>query len=197
MIAAFCALLAAILFSPSYASAQNFTIQGSVKTEKGEPVPGATIILSGTQQGVTTDAQGNFSLRLAKKPAADASLLVSYLGYKSQTLPIGSRTSFDIVLQEESTSMDEVVVVGYGYVRRVDLTGSVASVNTEEMQKAPVRSFDEALAGRVAGVQVTSSEGEPGSSVNIMTMETEYKLVFGIYPPNPGEKLRAENCFKR
>ena len=114
MIAAFCALLAAILFSPSYASAQNFTIQGSVKTEKGEPVPGATIILSGTQQGVTTDAQGNFSLRLAKKPAADASLLVSYLGYKSQTLPIGSRTSFDIVLQEESTSMDEVVVVGYG-----------------------------------------------------------------------------------
>ena len=93
MIAAFCALLAAILFSPSYASAQNFTLQGSVKTEKGEPIPGATIILSGTQQGVTTDAQGNFLLRLAKKPAADASLLVSYLGYKSQTLPIGSRSS--------------------------------------------------------------------------------------------------------
>ena len=81
MIAAFCALLTAILFSPSYASAQNFTIQGSVKTEKGAPVPGATIILSGTQQGVTTDAQGNFSLRLAKKPAADASLLASYQGY--------------------------------------------------------------------------------------------------------------------
>lgn len=74
----------------------------------------------------------------------------------------------DVALAEDTSEIDEVVVVGYGYVRRVDLTGSVASVNTEEMQKAPVRSFDEALAGRVAGVQVTSSEGEPGSSVNII-----------------------------
>ena len=97
---AFCALLAAIVFSPSYASAQNFTLQGSVKTEKGEPVPGATVIVSGTQLGATTDAQGNFSLRMAKKPAADASIVISYLGYTSQTIPIGNRTTFEVVHQE-------------------------------------------------------------------------------------------------
>ena len=128
MIMAFCALLAAIVFSPSYASAQNFTLQGSVKTEKGEPVPGATVIVSGTQLGATTDAQGNFSLRMAKKPAADASIVISYLGYTSQTIPIGNRTTFEVVLQEESTAMDEVVVVGYGTVRKKDRTGALSTV---------------------------------------------------------------------
>lgn len=167
MIAAFCALLAAILFSPSYASAQNFTIQGSVKTEKGEPVPGATIILSGTQQGVTTDAQGNFSLRLAKKPAADASLLVSYLGYKSQTLPIGSRTSFDIVLQEESTSMDEVVVVGYGTMRKKDLTGSLSSIGGEAILNRQTPTISQALQGAMPGVTVTRTNSAPGGSATI------------------------------
>ena len=116
-IAAFCALLAAIVFAPSYASAQNFTLKGSVKTGEGDPIAGATVILSGTQQGVTSDAQGNFTLSLTRKPAADASLIVSYLGYKSQTLPVGNRTMFDVVLTEEATAMDEVVVLGYGTVR--------------------------------------------------------------------------------
>lgn len=167
MIAAFCALLAAILFSPSYASAQNSTLQGSVKTEKGEPVPGATIILSGTQQGVTTDAQGNFLLRLAKKPAADASLLVSYLGYKSQTLPIGSRTSFDIVLQEESTSMDEVVVVGYGTMRKKDLTGSLSSIGGEAILNRQSPTISQALQGAMPGVTVTRTNSAPGGSATI------------------------------
>ena len=167
MIAAFCALLAAILFSPSYASAQNFTLQGSVKTEKGEPVPGATVILSGTQQGVTTDAQGNFLLRLAKKPAADASLLVSYLGYKSQTLPIGSRTTFDIVLQEESTSMDEVVVVGYGTMRKKDLTGSLSSIGGEAILNRQSPTISQALQGAMPGVTVTRTNSAPGGSATI------------------------------
>ncbi len=115
---AFCTLLAAIVFAPSYASAQNFNLRGSVKTEKGEPIIGATVLITGTQQGVTTGSQGEFTLAVAKKPAADASIVVSYLGYKPQTIVIGSRTTFDVVLVEESTAMDEVVVVGYGTQKR-------------------------------------------------------------------------------
>ena len=189
MIMAFCALLAAILFSPSYASAQNFTLQGSVKTEKGEPVPGATIILSGTQQGVTTDAQGNFLLRLAKKPAADASLVVSYLGYKAQTIPVGNRTSFDIVLQEESTSMDEVVVVGYGTMRKKDLTGSLSSIGGEAILNRQSPTISQALQGAMPGVTVTRTNSAPGGSATIrirgITSMTEgasdpYVLIDGV-----------------
>ena len=168
MIAAFCALLAAILFSPSYASAQNFTIQGSVKTEKGSRFPALPSFSRGTQQGVTTDAQGTFSLAvLAKKPAADASLLVSYLGYKSQTLPIGSRTSFDIVLQEESTSMDEVVVVGYGTMRKKDLTGSLSSIGGEAILNRQTPTISQALQGAMPGVTVTRTNSAPGGSATI------------------------------
>lgn len=167
MITAFCALLAAILFSPSYASAQNFTLQGSVKTEKGEPAPGATIIVSGTQLGVTTDAQGNFQLRLAQKPAADASLVVSYLGYTTQTLPIGNQTTFDVVLQEESTAMDEVVVVGYGTVRKKDLTGALSSVGGEKILNRQTPSISQALQGAMPGVTVTRTNSAPGSGASI------------------------------
>lgn len=188
-IAAFCALLAAIVFAPSYASAQNFTLQGSVKTEKGEPVPGATIILVGTQQGVTSDAQGNFTFTLTRKPAADASLLVSYLGYKSQTILIGSRTTFDIVLAEESTAMDEVVVVGYGTVRKKDLTGALSSVGGETILNRQTQTLSQALQGAMPGVTVTRTNSAPGGSASIrirgITSMTEgasdpYVLIDGV-----------------
>lgn len=189
MIMAFCALLAAVVFSPSYASAQNFTLQGSVKTEKGEPVPGATIIVSGTQQGVTTDAQGNFLLRLARKPAADASLVVSYLGYTTQTIPIGNQTTFDITLQEESTAMDEVVVVGYGTVRKKDLTGALSSVGGETILNRQTPTISQALQGAMPGVTVTRTNSAPGGSATIrirgITSMTEgasdpYVLIDGV-----------------
>ena len=164
---AFCVLLAAIVFSPSYASAQNFTLQGSVKTEKGEPVPGATVIVSGTQLGATTDAQGNFLLRMAKKPAADASIVVSYLGYTSQTIPIGNQTTFEVVLHEESTAMDEVVVVGYGTVRKKDLTGALSTVGSEAILNRQTPTISQALQGAMPGVTVTRTNSAPGGSASI------------------------------
>ena len=136
-----------------------------VKDASGAPLVGVTILEKGSQRGTTTNAKGEYTIRIKND---NTDLVFSMLGYVSQELRVGKRTVLDVSLAEDTSEIDEVVVVGYGYVRRVDLTGSVASVNTEEMQKAPVRSFDEALAGRVAGVQVTSSEGEPGSSVNII-----------------------------
>lgn len=186
---AFWALLAAIVFSPSYASAQDFALRGSVKTEQGAPIPGATIIVSGTQQGVTTDAQGNFLLRMSRKPAADAALVVSYLGCKTQTLPIGSQTSFDIELQEESTAMDEVVVVGYGTVRKKDLTGSLSSVGGEVILNRQTQTISQALQGAMPGVTVTRTNSAPGGSASIrirgITSMTEgasdpYVLIDGV-----------------
>ncbi|WP_295935700.1 TonB-dependent receptor [uncultured Alistipes sp.] len=166
-ITAFCALLAAIFFSPSYASAQSYSLSGTVKTEKGEPVPGATIILSGTQLGATSDTQGNFTLRISNKPATDASLIISYLGYTTQTIPIGAQTTFNIVLAEESTAMDEVVVVGYGAVKKKDLTGALSSVGGEAILNRQTQHVANALQGAMPGVTVTRTSSAPDAAATI------------------------------
>ena len=162
---ALCLWLVAVCWSLGAYAQQNRQVTGRVKDASGVPLVGVTILEKGTQRGTTTNAKGEYTIRVKDD---NATLTFSMLGYVSQELRVGKRAALDVSLAEDTSEIDEVVVVGYGYVRRVDLTGSVASVNTEEMQKAPVRSFDEALAGRVAGVQVVSSEGEPGSSVNII-----------------------------
>lgn len=165
VVRALCLWLVAACWSFGAYAQQGRQVTGHVKDASGAPLVGVTILEKGSQRGTTTNAKGEYTIRIKND---NSELVFSMLGYVSQELRVGKRTVLDVVLAEDTSEIDEVVVVGYGYVRRVDLTGSVASVNTEEMQKAPVRSFDEALAGRVAGVQVTSSEGEPGSSVNII-----------------------------
>lgn len=166
-IAAFCALLAAIVLSPFAASAQNTTLSGQVKTEKGDPVIGATVIISSTRQGATTDSSGSFELRLAAKPQPDATLSVSFLGYTPQTIAVGAKTRFDIVLTEESTAMDEVVVVGYGTVRKKDLTGALSSVSGESVTKRQTTNISTALQGAMPGVTVTRSASAPGQEATI------------------------------
>lgn len=99
--------------------------------------------------------------------AADARLTVNFIGYKTQTVEIGGRTSFNIVLVEEATAVDEVVVVGYGQVKKSDLTGSVASVKAEKLTDIPANSIDGLLQGRVAGVQVVNSSQDPGASSTV------------------------------
>lgn len=191
-ILAFCALLTAIVCSPSYALAQNFTLGGTVKSDKGEPIPGATVILSGTQTGVTTDALGNFALRLTTKPAADASLMISYLGYKTQTVHIGNQTHFNIQITEDSQALDEVVVVGYGTVRKKDLTGAISTVGGDAIVKRQSPNVSTALQGALPGVTVTRSNSAPDSKPTIrvrgVTSMTDgasdpYVLIDGI----PGE----------
>ncbi len=164
---AFCALLAAIVFSPSYSSAQNITLKGSIRTEQGEPVYGATVTIPGTTLGATADHQGNFALPMAKRPAADASLVVSFLGYKPSTIAIGNRTFFEITLQEESTALDEVVVVGYGTVRKKDLTGSLSSVGSDAILNRKTENISMALQGAMPGVTVTRTNSAPGGGATI------------------------------
>ncbi len=140
-------------------------VRGKVTDEKGDVLPGVNIILKGTQSGTVSNAEGAYEIQV---PGDNAILIFSFVGYLSQEVTAGQRTSLDISLKTDEKALEEVVVVGYGEVNRRDLTGSVGSANVTDMLKAPVASFDEALAGRVAGVQVTSNDGQPGSLPNIV-----------------------------
>lgn len=140
------------------------TITGKVTDEEGEPLIGATVLVKGTTIGSVTDIDGNFTL---SAPDNAATLIVSFAGFESQEVPIGSQRQFTVALKSDASALDEVIVVGYGTVKKSDLTGSVSSVQTEEAYAAPASSLDNALQGRSAGVQVTSVSGAPGENATI------------------------------
>jgi len=146
------------------AFAQSVTVSGRVTDEKGEGLPGVTVLLKGTTTANGTDVEGNYSLAV---PATTGTLVFSYIGYQSQEVPINGRTTLNVSLATDAQVMDEVIVVGYGTVTRRELTGSVASVRAKDIEDMPVSTAAEALAGRLAGVQVTTSEGQPGAEVQI------------------------------
>ena len=161
-----CALLAvvALVMASGDLFAQSKTVKGVVTDASGQPVIAATVAVKGTTTGVTTDVQGKYSIML---PAEAEELIFSYVGMKSQTVKVGTRTVVDITLQEDAQSLDEVVVVGYAAVRRRDLVGSVSSVDNEALTQMPVTSVGEALTGRMAGVSVTTTEGDPDAEIKI------------------------------
>lgn len=144
---------------------QNLKISGSVNDEKGMPIPGVTVKVKGGTSSVITDTKGNFTINVAN---LNASLVFSYIGYQSLEVVLNNRKSLTVTLKENPTKLDDVVIIGYGQVRRGDLTGSVASVDMKSFEKAPVATFDQALAGRIAGVQVSGNDGQPGSVNNIV-----------------------------
>ena len=148
----------------SIASAQTIEIRGRVTDDEGRALPGAVVMTQDKTVNALTNSAGDYRIKVKNGDV----LVYSILGYKEYQEKVGNQTRIDVTMYEDMEQLEDAVVIGYGYVRRVDLTGSVASVKTEEMIKAPVRSFEEALAGRVAGVQVTSTEGEPGSAINIV-----------------------------
>ena len=139
------------------------TITGTVKDSSGETVIGASVLEKGTQNGVVTDFDGNFTIKVSGKNP----IVVSYIGMKTQTIAVGNKSKFDITLEDEATSLNDLVVIGYGTVRKKDLTGSVATVNNKALQEVPVASASEALTGKMAGVQVTTTEGSPDAEVKI------------------------------
>ncbi len=151
-----------LLFSLSL-SAQKIAISGTVTDPKGVPLPGVNVIEKGTSNGVTTDFDGNFNLQVAE----DAVLRVSYLGFKPQEVPVTSQTSFSISLEEDSAQLDEVVVVGYGTLRKSDLTGSVSTIDAKDVQAAPALNIENAIQGQSPGVFVTATNGAPGSGATI------------------------------
>ncbi len=146
------------------ARAQNITVNGVVGDSAGEPMIGATVLVDGSKDGVATDFDGNFTI----KCAPNAKLHVSYIGYKPQTIEVNGQTNIKVVLLEDSEALEEVVVIGYGGTRaRRDLTGSVGSVSGVKLAAVPVTSAAVALQGKVAGVQVTTVDGQPGADINI------------------------------
>ena len=147
------------VFKPQSVSQQRRKVTGQVLDAMKEPVIGASVTIAGTGNGCITDIDGNFSLEVAD---AHARLQISYIGYKSQTVVVGDKSSFKITLQEDARTLDEVVVVGYGSQTKVNLTGSVASISNAELAERPITSVASGIQGLVPGVTITSGEGRPG-----------------------------------
>ena len=140
------------------------TINGTVLDKNGAPLPGANILEKGTTNGTQTDFDGNFSIDVADE---NASLVVSYIGFKTKEIPINGQTTLAITLEEDAAGLDEVVVVGYGTSAKKDVTGAISSVSGADFQNVPVTGIDKAIQGRIAGVQVVRNGGAPGGSTSI------------------------------
>ena len=154
-------MLAVSLALPLASQAQQ-TISGTIKDAKGESIPGVGVLVKGTTRGTATDADGKFQLA-----ASTGEILVAtFTGYKNQEVTIGAETTLDIILQEDGT-LDEVVVIGYGTQNKRDVIGSIAQVKGSDIKNVPSPSFDAALQGRAAGVQIVQSSGVPGSAVRM------------------------------
>lgn len=160
----FMLLLMLVLASTMSVLAQNKTIKGVVSSQSGEPIIGATVLLKGATSGTVTDLDGKFEIPVKDGVTA---IKVSYLGFFAQEVPISGKTSVNVILQETSQDLDAVVVVGYGTVKRRDLTGSVASISSKEITALPVANAVQALAGKIAGVSVTSVDGRPDAEIKI------------------------------
>lgn len=142
--------------------AQDIRVSGSVKDASGNPVVGATVLVAGTTRGTTADADGRYAITGVRE---GATLTCQSLGYTTEQAAVTSPT-VDFVLRESATALNEVVVVGYGSVRRADMTGSVSSVRPDEINKQPTPSFEKSLQGRIAGVQVVN-DNKPGGGATI------------------------------
>lgn len=146
------------------AFAQGKQITGVIKDGTGEPMIGVNVLVKGTTNGTITDFDGKFAISDVKNSDV---LTITYVGYVQQSIPVGNQTSFNIILKEDTETLDEVVVIGYGTVKKRDLTGSVASVSDETLTANPVSDVSQALQGKLAGVSVVSQDGRPGAEVSI------------------------------
>ena len=154
-------LLALLIAITSFA--QEITINGVVIDETDTPLIGATVQVKNTQKGVVTDFDGKFSI----KANSNATLIISYIGYKNQEIKIKGQKNLNIKLEPDNAMLDEVIVVGYGSMKKSDLTGSVSSVAAKSIEGFKTGSVVEALGGQIAGVQITQSDGTPGSGFDI------------------------------
>lgn len=164
---AFAAVIAvlAVPFAGSRAVAQTRNLTGTVVDKQGNPVIGAAVVVEGTTKGTSTGVDGSFSLDGVKE---NASLTVSFIGYKTLTTPPpGAKTSITITLEEDTQLLDDVVVIGYGVQRKSDVTGSITSIKEDVFQSRSVENAQQALQGKAPGVQVLSSSAAPGSSPSI------------------------------
>ncbi len=145
------------------AFAQQRVLTGRVTDKQGEPIPGVSIIIKGTSTGTATDFEGNYNLKVQTGNILE----FSFIGYKTQTITIAGQTTLNIVLQEDVEQLDEVVVIGYGTVKKNDATGSVVAIKADELNRAAVTSPQQMLQGKVTGVQIIPGDGGPGSGATI------------------------------
>ena len=146
------------------AKAQERTVAGKVTDkETGEGLPGVSVVIEGTSEGTIADMDGNYKLAVRE----GTSLTYSFIGYANQTIPVAGRSTIDVALAVDVQALDEVVVVGYGTQKKSNLTGSVVSVSGDALKKVPVSTVAESLTGRLAGVQITTTEGSPDAEVRI------------------------------
>jgi outer membrane receptor protein involved in Fe transport len=137
-------------------SAQSI-IKGVVKDVAGDPIIGATVRVVGTQVGAVTDLDGNFSVQASTQ----STLQISYVGYESQTVKVAGRTNIAVTLKEEANTLNDVVVVGYGTMKKSDISGSITTVDQEAVMKRMPQNIGQALQGSAAGVMVTQQDGSP------------------------------------
>lgn len=143
---------------------QQVTVRGRVQDTQGNPLPGVTVIIKGTNQGTITDTEGNFSLSI---PEDTEFLQFSFVGMKTQEVPIAGQTTFNIVMEEEVIGLQEVVAIGYGTMRKSDLTGAIASVTGDVLAERKTVQLSQALQGAIPGVMVTRDNNAPGSTATI------------------------------
>lgn len=158
-------LFTAMMLLPAALLGQEKTITGMVTSASdGVSLPGVNIIIKGTAIGTISEADGTYSIPVTGE---DVTLVFSYIGFLSEEVSLKNRTKMDVVLVEDITALDELVVIGYGQVQKSDITGAISSVNPDELIERPVNSLSMAIQGRAAGVQITSTTGAPGGGSSI------------------------------
>lgn len=153
----------ALMLTMIVGTIQAQTVKGNVKDSFGDPVIGATVMEKGTQNGTVTDIDGNFTINLQKA----GQLAISYVGMKSQTVDVKGKSTVEITMEDDNTTLNDVVVVGYGVMKKKDLTGAVASVKTEELSKVATANALQAMQAKVPGIDLQQSDGQAGAGVSI------------------------------
>ena len=143
---------------------QDVDITGKVSDEKGDGLPGASVVVRGTAQGTTTDLDGNYKLTVPE----GAVIAVSFVGYVTQEITVGSQSVIDVAMQLDAEQLEEVVVVGYGTVKKSDLTGAVSSVKADELPLSANTSVEQALISKAAGLTITQNSAQPGGGVSVL-----------------------------
>jgi len=174
-------ILPLLLCAMSSSAYGQLAISGTVTSDEGEPLIGVTIrVKEDLNTGTVTDFDGKYELTV---PSGSSTLLMSYTGYETQNVAVNNRTVIDVTLATDAETLEEVVVVGYGYVDKKDLTGSVSSVKGEDLTRVQAINFERGLAAQAAGVQITSTQG--------VDRERLLKLKSAVVPPSPKPVIRS------
>lgn len=173
-------ILSIIVFLTGHLFAQS-TVKGVIKNESGETVPGVTIMIKSSKTGTTTDIDGKYSIKVSPNDV----LVFSAVGMKKQEIAVGTKSQIDVVMAEDTHTLEEAVVVGYGSVKKVHLTGSVASISSKEIEDLPVGNLAAALSGRLTGVSVSGGTSRPGAGASITIRNTDTWGKDGSQGKNP------------